>query len=1333
MRNYAWIDVETTGLSVNSNDIVQLALIPVVDGVEQEPFNEYCQPRNWTSIAQEAIAVHGITEDQMKTFQMPSELLDKLIARLRIYNTKFVIAGFNINFDKSFLGAFFAKDGKSRAYSELFTSETHDTYARAKSVKDKLKSSRFKLEILAQEFGIDIYAHEALSDIRATIQLDKEISKLIGDEEDIVLEKDITVSIDLPEPAHLHLHSEFSTTDSIVKMEEWLAWALKKGVRAVAFPDHYWSASLYKAINYSKLFNKINTTTGCNWSAKDISVIPAISLTVSAPDLCSSNFNINVYATSNEGYHNLIKLSTIGWKTTTTDCEVVVPVVDLHAIKQHMAGLVFSSADEKGLIGQLILQGASTDLILDKIKALSHSLGSLYLELLTFDIIKQFKDKVGFCNLKKTPALPTGNLAEQINLTVAAANKAGLPILISTAANFIDPNDKVLQDVVSRSNYKDGRTYYESRHQRSVQECFTILKRQLGPWMTEAKWHEAVDNSYAIVESVNVNIKHEYHLPKIAMPDNIQAKTDDYDQQLYYLLMAKIKQHGRWSDDPVYIERFKREIDVIWKNKRLNFMPYFLMYEDICTYARSQGIVQGISRGSAGGCLVAYYLKIIHINPVEQELPFERFLSIPRIDGGSFPDFDTDFGQREQILAYLMEKYQAGFAQIGTVQSYKTKNAIKEAMFAIFGRARNDKEVCIVTDTIPDSPQGLEEYKFLYGYTDTDGITHKGQLEINDALVKFFDQYPEVADIVKRLIGLPKGMGRHASGFVISTLDLSSDRVPLALFDDAKLGKIWVTQFEAKMVEGSGLVKADILGVTAIKTITEAMLLIKARTGLDLFEEDTKGVQAIYRLPEDEGVYKDFYNRKTDSSFQFNTDLIKSFAQSFAPSCRKDLANLTALARPGALGVEFKPGVSATHFYINVRNGKSKPEYIHPDLEPTLRDTYGVIAYQEQLMNVLVAMCGYSLEEADQIRSAIAKKKRDVMTKAFERVRTYTVTRGWTIEQANKLCDVLIAYADYSFNKSHACAYGELGYITLWLKHNYPLEWWSAVLNNSEEKKLRYYVSVLGDLVAPPSVNTPSYEFKIAGNKIAAPLTSIKGFGPAAMRAVVKNGPFKNINDFVGRIGSQVRADHFGALIKARALDCIMDSAIPYKDARIKLIEDFCHLRKLKKLNDDSVYQTDALSIFINERDSSKTFNKELAQDPDMYPVLHKQWPALTPTKRKSVPLMMGSVNVISGVRSANAILTAHTDDDGDGIEIGMIGLFVSSSHRNGISKKNGRRWRKVEMILSDGSSDIECIWWDRDKALRFQKDTVVYVHGKLKQGWRGLPQISIIDVERIK
>ncbi len=1337
MKAYLYLDVETTGLNPANNDVIQVACIPMIDGVEYAHFNEFCQPLNWNAIDEGATRVHGITRDMMATFQSPQELVDKLVKFLSAYQTKFILAGYNTNFDKSFIGSLFSKVGRSKDYAALFSSEIRDVYVRAKAVKDKIKSTKFKLTNLAEEFEIEINAHEALSDIRATILVDKKIAELAGEEFVEISVSDDVVLLGLSELPQLHVHSEYSNTDSVVSVEDWVYWAYKNNVSAVAFPDHNWAASLHKAINKQSILDKIKKTHKIDIPSDKMNIIPAISINTTFKKFgITTPFRLNAWATSNKGYFNLIKLASMGWDTSIEDSEFTMSVTDIEDIKPYIEGVVFGSGCERGLIG-MTLESKDIDDIGSIVKDIGDQLGSFVLELLPFDATKYFNKGIGFRSYARSEnGLLDGNLTKSVNTVVSnLVDTYGMEFIVSTAAHFIDPDDKILQDVVSKSSFKDKRFFYDSRHQRSLDEQYAILKRHLGEWMNLDRIQGARRTAEKIAESASsIVIKHEFHLPRIEIPEAISEKTDDYDKQLYYLLMAKIKEHNRWSSDPVYVARFKKELDVIWKNSKLNFLPYFLMYEDICAYARANGILQNLARGSAGGCLISYYLKIIHIDPIKEKLPFERFLSHARINANSFPDIDLDLGYRTPVLKYLMDKYKVGFAQIGTFQKFKTKNALKDAMFAIFGRSRTDREVMDVCDTIPDSPQGLEESHFLYGYTDSEGVYHKGNIEDNEVLRNFFKQYPEIEHITKRLIGLPKGMGRHASAFVISTLDIGHDRVPTMIFRDEELGAVSVTQFEASMVERSGLVKADILGLTTIKTIENVVGLIKTNTGVDLLEEDEHGVQMLYRLPEDPKVYEDFYRRKTDSSFQFNTDLIKGYIQQFAPICRADLANLTALCRPGALDLEFMPGVSATQFYIDVRNGNREPEYIHPDLADILAETNGVVTYQEQLMEILVKFCGYTLEESDQIRSAIAKKKRDVMIKAFEKIRTETQKHGWTLGQAEELCKVLESYANYSFNRSHSAAYGQLGYITMYLKRNFPLEWWSAELNNSDEAKTRHYVSILGDKIIPPSIRSPSDKFVIVGDRIAAPLSTIKGLGPASIRSIIAKGPFSSVEDFVTKGAGAFNSSHFWALLKAGVFDEFAESHLSIPESRSNIINYFQKLKKIKTLPTE-VSDLSPLSIFLSQRDTYKCFNKAILDDPLIRHEISNIWPAMRETSRKDIPLAFGSsptIPVIASVVIADKLLSAAVPQEGKGIKIAMIGIYQSSEHREGTSK-SGRQWSMVKVNLSDGLSTMECVKWDQKKAFRFPVNSLVYVMGYLKRGWRDSPTIEIIEIEKVE
>jgi DNA polymerase-3 subunit alpha len=1323
MRNLLYLDSETTGLDSRRHDIVQLACVPVINGTPQDPFNEFAKPNDFAIIEAEAIAVHGISIERMHSFQDQKQMLDKFIKYVKSFNVKFTIAGYNVAFDKGFISNLFAKHGMSSVYHELFTPDTHDVYRRIKAIKEKASLGSLKLSKACEMFQIEINAHDALSDISATINLDIKVSELLEDNTEHKEHSDNS-DINFSEIAHIHLHSEYSNIDSIISIEDWVRWAIKNKTKYVSFPDHGWSVSLYKSLNTSSIIEKINKQDNSKHNHDCVTIIPSISINLTL-DEPSNFFRLNAWAVSNKGYKNLLKLASLGWNRKSSDGDLYIPVLTLDEVERYSDGVTFGTGCDKGLLRHIDICNDYSQIESDFLRLHASLSGKILVEFLPIDIYKTYDHQIGFRSNKITNLMPDGNKAKLINNCLFyLVKKYNLKYIVSTVAHFIESKDKVLQDIVSRSSFKDGRYFYESRHQKSYSESYSVLKRHIGDGFTIEMMNKAISNSEEIgIKASSINIKHEYHLPKIDIPDYIKQKTEDYDLQLYYLLMTKIKEHNRWIDDPEYVSRFKKELDVIWKNERLNFIPYFLLYEDIGSFARSNGIIQNIGRGSAGGCLISYYLKIIHVDPVKEDIPFERFLSHARIRAGSFPDIDADYGSRAPILKYLKDKYNLGFAQIGTIQKFKTKYALKETMFAIYGRNRNDFEILDVCKTIPDSPQGIDESDFLYGYTDSEGEYQKGHLEQNSKLQAFFNQYPEAEKTVSRLIGLPKEIGRHASAFVISTLDLSHERVPTLQMADDELGDVTVTQFDAPMIEKLGLVKADILRVTTINTIKECVDLIKIRTNNDLLEEDTKGVQAIYRLPEDKMVFKDFYDRKTDSSFQFNTDLIKGYVKEFAPESIKDLSNLTALCRPGALDAAFLD-TTAAQYYIDVRNGRRQLEYVHPDLEIILKKTNGVFVYQEDVMRFLVEFVGYSLEKSDQIRSAIAKKKRDVIMKTFEDVRASLKPKGWTDNQIETINQQILAFSSYSFNLSHSFCYGKLGYISMYLKHYFPLEWWSSELNNSGELKIRHYVTVLGNMITPPTLKHPSDKFTIVGDKIAAPLSVVKGVGASAIKELTAKGPFIDIDDYIGKVDhSKANAGIFIALVAARAADCFMDKDIDYISARKKLVEYYFKKRKTKKNIENPKTMLD---VFLEEREINKCFNKTILSLPEIKSIAYDNWPALSSTESRAIPMRMGDVIVLGSVKVAKGLLQKQ-----EGSEVGFIGLYEGSETKSGISKKTGKPWSNLTVRLSDGLASIDCVWWDRNKPLKYKTNSIIYVRGRLKTDWKGNPSIEILDIEK--
>lgn len=1135
------------------------------------------------------------------------------------------------------------------------------------------------------------------------------------------------------EPAQLHNHSKYSLLDAVPSPEEWVAWCLESGTPGFAITDHGTAISMFDAIRFPKIIEEYNKEHKTNYAKDAVIGIPAVELYVKLNPEDKGHYHITAWAVSNEGYQNLMKLSSLAFNDTVNYYGNIKGRVTYDLIKQYKTGLKFGTGCIAGPIGQAIMHEDDLELAEKRFLFYKELFGDdLYVEFHVGDVTHEFNKKTGgFDPFEPTCHCQDGNKQKAYNKFLASMiDKHGGKAIPVTDAHFIKQEDKIIQDCLLKNGNDNGWYFYESYHQFTADEMFGMLKKHLGDWLTEQKYEQWIENTYEVMNAAkSINIKFDYHLPKINIPDNIKEKTSDYDQQTYYLMMEKIKEHGRWNPDPVYVERFKKELDVIMKNPTLNFIPYFLVYEDIGAFCRSQGILQGIARGSAGGSLLSYYLKIIHVDPIESNLPFERFLSFARIRAGSFPDIDADIGDRARplVMQYLKDKYGLGFAQIATFNKMKTKNAIKDAMYALYGKNRNDPEVEAVCKTIPDSPQGVDEHDFLYGYTDKEGHEHQGQVEVNEHLRNFFEAYPDIENMVKKLIGMPRGWSRHASAFVISTVDLSNTRVPTMIMKDAHVGDIPVTQYDASMVEKCGLVKADILGLKTLTVLSDCIDLVKKRTGKDYLEQ-IRGRDLIYRLPNDPNVYADFYKKETDSSFQFNTDLIKGYVQDFMPTERKHLSDFTALIRPGALDAPFED-TTAAKYYIDVRGGKRDVSYLHPDLEPILKDSNGVFVYQEEVMRFLVDIVGYTWEESDMIRSAIAKKKHEVIMATFDKIRASCKARGWSDEAIETICQQIQAFSRYSFNKSHSHAYGELGYITMYLKHHHKLEWWASVLNNEDkEDKVRKYISLLSDIVRNPSLKHPTNRFEVVGDKIIAPLSVIKGVGPAVVNELVQKGPFADLNDFIARVNhSKVNIGSISSLIKGRAADDLMDSGLPYSQARRKFMNDYKEKRNSKSEFKEDLFNLDPLSIFLQEREYNKTFNRNLLSDPDLVQVIVSKWRGLKPTGRKGIPFMMSDIPVVGNIKVAEGMLKSGYSGN-----VGMILLFESSSTRKGISKKSGKEWKLTSVHMSDGFVSIEGTDWNRGSALKWPENSIVYVEGELREGWKTPVSINIKEIERI-
>lgn len=1189
--------------------------------------------------------------------------------------------------------------------------------------------------------------------------------------------------IKLLEPAILHSHSYYSMLDAVPSPTEWIHFCIENDIPGYSCTDHGTATSMYELSHTRDIIAKYNKKNGTNHPLDKVTGIPGIELYLKITDEdikkyglkkpYRTHFHITAWAISNEGFFNLSKIASLAYDDIHYSYGVPKARTNLATIKKYMEGIRFGSGCIASPMGSCIFNDDLEEA--EKLFLMYKDVfgDNMYIEFHPSDLTMNYnRSTKGFDPIEPNECACDGNMQKAYNIFLKdMLDKHGGKPIPATDAHFIHKEDKQIQDIILKSN-NNGWHFSESYHHKPSQEIFNQLQSHLGKeYLTIERYNEWVKNTYEVMDLArNINVEFKYSLPKIEIPQHIKSKESDYDKQTLIYLMELCKKHGRWNDSSEYLERFKKEIDVIYNNSEMNFIPYFLLYEDIGSFARSQGILQNIGRGSAGGSLVSYYLKIIHIDPIVEDLPFERFMSHARIAAGSWADIDSDFGQRLPIVNYLKAKYDLGFAQIATFQTMKLKKALKFVMKAIYDRKDNDPEVMKLCKMIPDSPQGVKEYDFVYGYYDSDENYHQGMIDTCTALSDFYKQY-DIEPMVKRLLGTVSSFGRHASAFIISTDDLASTRLPtMKMKSDDPSEPHVVTQYEAGMCEDVGLVKADILNVTNIQSLEHCVSLVKESTGIDYLEEDDKGVALVYRLPDDDKVYDDFYRKDTDSSFQFNTPVVKQYIKRLAPRSRRDLAAVTALLRPGAMDgpmqmpevtrIYYKNGsfkdiqkgtlvpedknivkkiklpavnTTAAEYYMDVQSGVTELRHIHPDLEEYT--TNSVFVYQEEIMKLLVDFAGYTLEESDRIRGAIAKKKLDIIQEAFVKIKQECSKRGWTEDQAELVCQQIQAFARYSFNRSHARSYAELGYITMYMKHHHPLEWWSGVLttaaksSTSAEKKLRSAVKKLGNIMGIPSIKNPVPSFTPRNGKIIPPLNCIKGISPKTLKNIMKHAPYSDIDNFISKAkDAKITISHLKRLVAAGVFSEFIDTSRPETATLADLMRYYVKQRKCTDFPAELYNATD-IERFSLEQENNLCFHKTIASLPAAQ-ALVLNTVGFKSTGNTSIPYIQEIGKEKIYVLRDIEIAENFYNKNGDKQTIGLILMYKESRHKEIVSKKTGKKYNLVEITLTDGFREIVVTKWNATKALRASKNSIVYVEGKLKEGFKNPVALSSDKIE---
>ena len=699
----------------------------------------------------------------------------------------------------------------------------------------------------------------------------------------------------------------------------------------------------------------------------------------------------------------------------------------------------------------------------------------------------------------------------QVNSVIMRMSKElDIPLVVTNDVHYIREEDAVPHDILlciqtgklvtdkDRMRYEGGQFFLKSEEE--MQKVFPYAR-------------EAMENTHKIAERCNVEIVFgEQKVPKFDVPEG-------YDAFSYLKELCEKGLVKRYGDPPPeeLKERLAYELDTI---KNMGYVDYFLIVWDFIRFAKSQGIAVGPGRGSAAGSIVSYCLEITNIDPIRYQLIFERFLNPERV---SMPDIDIDFcyERRQEVIDYVYEKYgKDKVVQIITFGTMAARMAVRDV-----GRAMNIPyaQVDKVAKMIP-----MEL-----------GITIEKALKHNPELRQAYEadeMTKNLIDMSMRLEGLPRHTSIHAAGVVIGSEPLD-EFVPLSRGAD----NVITTQFTMTTIEELGLLKMDFLGLRTLTVIQDAVRMVEKKTGQPL------DINAIdYN---DAAVYEMIGQAKTEGVFQLESAGMKSFMRELKPGNLEDIIAGISLYRPGPM--DFIPK------YIKGKNNKESIRYSCPELEEILEPTYGCIVYQEQVMQIVMKLAGYTLGRSDLVRRAMSKKKADVMAK--ERANFVygneeegvegCIKRGIPEDVANHVFDEMIDFAKYAFNKSHAAAYAVVAYQTAWLRCHYPMEFMAALLTSviTNPKKITEYINTcrsMGIRILQPDINEGESGFSVSGDAIRYGLSAIKSLGKNVIDAMIEereaHGKYKNLKDFMERLTSkEINKRTIENLIKAGALDSL--------------------------------------------------------------------------------------------------------------------------------------------------------------------------------------------------
>ncbi len=885
---------------------------------------------------------------------------------------------------------------------------------------------------------------------------------------------------------HLHLHTQYSLLDGANKIKELFPRVRAAGMDACAITDH---GNMFGAVQFSAEAKNagVKPIVGC-----ELYVAPGSRFEKQGriDDYeAGGNYHMIVLAMNRDGYRNLCRLVSAGFREGFH----YKPRVDKELLRELNGGLIGFSGCLRGEVPHNLLLGQ-----FDRARGAAEELagifdGRYYIEVQDNRLAKQ----------------------EQVNGELKAlAKRLGLPLIGTNDCHYLRPEDAAAHEVLLC--IQTGKTFSDERRWKfETDQLYVKEPAEMAAAFADVP--EAVSNTVEVARRCEFEFEQRWRFPVYQVPEDESLESvlrRDARRGLDERLNARRTLGADLGDESRYDQRLAFELDVI---TQMDFAGYFLIVADFINWAKGQGIPVGPGRGSAAGSLVAWALRITDLDPIEHGLLFERFLNPER---RSMPDIDVDFCfvRRDEVIRYVREKYGAErVAQIITFGTLKGKQAIKDVGRVLdFTFAETDR----ITKLYPEPKQGKD-------FPLARALEMEPRME---ELRTGGEREGRLFDLALRLEGLLRNASKHAAGIVIAPEALTDD-VPLWVDKDGAV----VTQYTFNDVESIGLIKFDFLGLKNLTLIANIVRLIREGRGVTV---------ALDTLPLDDGpTYKVLQDGDTVGVFQAESGGMRRMLTHLQPSCFADIVAALALYRPGPLDS------GMVEEFIKRKHGKVPIKYLHPALEPILADTYGVIVYQEQVMQIAQALAGYSLGDADNLRRAMGKKKVEVMAKERERFLAGVASNKTADDRtAAAIFDQMETFAAYGFNKSHSAAYAVITYQTAYLKAHYRVEFMAGLLSLEAGDTDSTYKNIAacracGIAILPPDVNESREDFTAVGDAIRFGLGAVKGIGSKAIESILlarEEGPITGLHDFCLRVRSQqVNRRVIESLVACGAFDSV--------------------------------------------------------------------------------------------------------------------------------------------------------------------------------------------------